>query len=302
MPLLTPAGLVAGILLAERIEALNSIVPFLFAFITFSNSLKCRAGELKNVVLHPLPAAAALAVLHGLMPCCALVLGRLLFPDNPYFVTGMVIQFLIPTAVMTIIWVSIYGGNLPLTLGIVLADTFISPFLVPPVLRLLVGTRVEIDSLGIMLDLIYMVLIPAAAAMLLNEALARRQRKFNPKAAMALTAASKLMLMFVIAINSSKLAIFVDNFSWQVLMVCLVILAMILFNYLLALGIARLLRLERDSTIAFAYNCSMRNISLGAVIAAQYFPGDVLLPVMVSVLFQQILAAAAGSLMDRHLK
>ena len=45
----------------------------------------------------------------------------------------------------------------------------------------------------------------------------------------------------------------------------------------------------------------MRNISAGAVLAAQYFPGEVMFPVMMGTLFQQVLAACFGSFMRRLL-
>ncbi|HQE70252.1 MAG TPA: hypothetical protein PK071_03930, partial [Atopobiaceae bacterium] len=43
-------------------------------------------------------------------------------------------------------------------------------------------------------------------------------------------------------------------------------------------------------------------ISAGAVIAAQYFPGEVMLPVIAGVLFQQVIAALFGSFIERRWK
>ena len=45
------------------------------------------------------------------------------------------------------------------------------------------------------------------------------------------------------------------------------------------------------------YGTGMRNISAGAVIAATYFPGEVMFPVMIGTLFQQVLAALFGKLL-----
>ena len=47
------------------------------------------------------------------------------------------------------------------------------------------------------------------------------------------------------------------------------------------------------------YGSGMRSISAGAVIAAAYFPGEVLFPVMIGTLFQQVLAACYGKLIER---
>ena len=45
------------------------------------------------------------------------------------------------------------------------------------------------------------------------------------------------------------------------------------------------------------YGTGMRNISAGAVIAAAYFPGEVMFPVMIGTLFQQVLATLFGKLL-----
>ena len=51
-------------------------------------------------------------------------------------------------------------------------------------------------------------------------------------------------------------------------------------------------------TLSFA--CGIRNISAGAVIAGQYFPGTpVIFPCMVGTLLQQILAGTNGMVLKR---
>ena len=47
------------------------------------------------------------------------------------------------------------------------------------------------------------------------------------------------------------------------------------------------------------YRLQLRNISSGAVIATQYFPGEVVFPVMCGTLFQQVLASLIGHLFER---
>ena len=47
------------------------------------------------------------------------------------------------------------------------------------------------------------------------------------------------------------------------------------------------------------FTCGMRNISSGAVIATQYFPGEVVFPVMCGTLFQQVLASLIGHFFER---
>jgi bile acid:Na+ symporter, BASS family len=48
------------------------------------------------------------------------------------------------------------------------------------------------------------------------------------------------------------------------------------------------------------FSSGMRNISAGAVIAVSFFPAAVAVPVIVGMLFQQILASLNGHFLDRY--
>ena len=70
-------------------------------------------------------------------------------------------------------------------------------------------------------------------------------------------------------------------------------------GYALGLLAARALRLSYEQEVSMTYLVGMRNISAGAVIAGEYFPGEVMFPVVIGTLFQQVLAAGFGSLLRR---
>ena len=57
--------------------------------------------------------------------------------------------------------------------------------------------------------------------------------------------------------------------------------------------------LSDDQTASMTFLVGMRNISAGAVIAGEYFPGEVMFPVVIGTLFQQVLASLFGSLLRR---
>jgi predicted Na+-dependent transporter len=52
----------------------------------------------------------------SVMPLLAFGTGTWLFPDNPFYVTGLVLAFIIPTGITSLIWVTIYRGNIVLTI------------------------------------------------------------------------------------------------------------------------------------------------------------------------------------------
>ena len=64
--------------------------------------------------------------------------------------------------------------------------------------------------------------------------------------------------------------------------------------------LATLARGITDTTVTMAFDCGIRNISAGAVLAVAYLPAEALLPVMIGTLFQQLLAAIVGKTLQRR--
>ena len=128
MALVTPACLLFGVLFPDVAKHGMPYVSLVFAFMTFTGALKSDFHDMARVLKRPFPLLACLGVLHVLLPVLACGLGHLLFPGNDDLITGMVLEFSVPTAVVGLMWVTIYGGNSPLSLSLVIADTLLAPF------------------------------------------------------------------------------------------------------------------------------------------------------------------------------
>ena len=206
----------------------------------------------------------------------------------------MVLEFAVPTAVVGLMWVTIYDGNSPLSLSLVILDTILAPFLIPLTLRILIGSSVTMDTSKMMRELVFMVAFPAVLAMALNEVTKGKVMKTWPG---KLAPFSKMALIFVVTSNSSKVAPYVRNMNLQRVKVAGAILVLAASGYALGWLVAHIFRRDRTTAVSMMYGTGMRNISAGAVIAAAYFPGEVLFPVMIGTLFQQVLAALFGKLL-----
>lgn len=150
MPLLTPLSVVSGVLLADYLNGLAGLVPWIFAFMTFAGSLGANFQSLKTAMVHPLPMLLALFVLHLFMPVLAWSTGHLVFSGDSLTITGLTLGVVIPTGITSMIWAAMYKGNIGLTLSIILVDTILSPFIVPFSLSILAGAHVEMDVIGMM--------------------------------------------------------------------------------------------------------------------------------------------------------
>ena len=291
MALVTPACLVFGVLFPQIAKYGVPFVPFVFAFITFTGALKSQFRDVANVFKTPWALLIVMVLLHLVIPGVACGLGNLIFPDNSNLITGIVLEFAVPTAVVSLMWVTIYSGNNAMSLVVI--DTVLAPFLIPATLHVMVGSRVQIDGTQMMRQLIFMVALPAVLAMTLNQCSKGKAQKVLPS---KLAPFSKMALIFVVASNSSGVAPYIRHMNLERVKVAGVILLLAAGGYAIGLLIARLMHQDWETQISMMYGAGMRNISAGAVIAATSFPGEVLFPVMIGTLFQQVLAALYGKI------
>ena len=288
MPLFIISAVAVGFLFPDPCSFLNGAAVWLFAFITFANSLGGGFRDLLGVAKHPLPVVAVLLLLHVVMPLIALGLGTLLFSDTPLFTTGLVLEYAVPTAVASLMWAGMAGGNTPLCLSLVLLDTLCAPVVIPATMQLLVGSVVEIDAPAMMGDMLWMVAIPALAGMALYQFSGGRAAKtLKPR----LSLFAKLALMLVVLSNATGCAPFLRSLNATLLLVMAAVFALCLLGFFLAYWCGTFMGLDFPTIETMALTGGMRNISAGAVLAAAYFPADVLFPVAFSPIFLQATAA-----------
>ena len=270
MQVIVPICVALGVLFPQQIGVLKPIVPYLFAFMTFQGALSNTFHQVAEVFRRPLHLILALLVSAALIPIAAYAMGSLFFGSNPNLVCGIVLEYSVPVAVTAFMWISMFGGNGPLALTIILTSSVISPVTIPLTLKLLLGATVSIDVPSMM-------------------------QKLSP----ALSPACKFMMMGVIASNSTAMSEYVLHMNVERLEVALFILVFAISGFIIGILVARALHLPYSETTTMCFTCGMRNISSGAVIATQYFPGEVVFPVMCGTLFQQVLASIIGHLFER---
>ncbi|MBE4909068.1 bile acid:sodium symporter family protein [Bacillus luteolus] len=297
MALITPTGVVLGVLFAVWLIDFTFLIPWIFAFITFAGSLSSNFTALKRAILHPLPIILALGLLHILMPVWAWSVGHLTFSGDVYTITGLILALVIPTGITSVLWVSICRGNLALTLSIILIDTLLSPFIVPYTLSIFVGTKVEMDVGGMMTGLFLMVVLPSLVGMVLNHITnGNIKESWGPK----LAPFSKISLGLVVMLNGAIVAPYLRNVDLRLIWVAVVVFFVAFTGYLFAFLLGKLFKWNQETVIALTFTGGMRNISAGAVIATSFFPAQVAVPVVVGMLFQQLLASLFGYALNRH--
>jgi len=296
MPLLILGALALGLLFPDQIGLLCPAVSALMMFQTFANSLGSSVQDLGRVLSHPKPVLITMVSLHILMPLVALSVGSICFPDQPLYTLSLVLMEGSPAAVSSLIWMTIGGGSTGICLSTVLLDSLLSPLILPLTLRLLCGTMVALDTLGLIKSLMVMVVIPAAAAMFLCRVWGR-ERCSHLKTQLALP--SKLVLLLIVSANVTRCADSLRHLNISLALLVCCSLVMRVLGLTIGFGISRLFRLPYDTGLAVSVNSGMRNNSAAATLAAQYFPSDVVFSPSVSPVLSQLSVSLAVRLLQR---
>ena len=199
----SPVLVILAVIFPDVFSQLRPLVPAMFAIITFQGSLGNDFNTLADAFSHPRDMLIILALSSIAMPLLSFFLGSLVFGGNQNLVTGIVLEYCVPVAVVSTMWIGMYDGDPSLGLATLLVSTVLSPFTIPLTLKVLLGATVEVDALGMVRSMIVQIAIPALAGTAVNHAgRGWGKRGLSP----VLAPATKVMLLLVILANSTTAA------------------------------------------------------------------------------------------------
>jgi len=223
-----------------------------------------------------------------LAPVLCWLLAFIFFRDQPQLATGLILIGVVPCAGMAIVWAGLSKGDVPLAVVINAGTMIIAPFLIPLLMLLLAGSYVRINVSLMFYTLVYSVLFPILAGMVLRRITVGLGdvKKILPICP-AISATAAVFLMFMI-INTS-LSPILENTR---LIFPLVISTILIFPIMFALAYwisKRFFPIKKN--IAITYSSGMKNLPIAMGIAVMSFKGLVALPIAVGAAFQMITAA-----------
>lgn len=292
MPLLTPTGVVLGLVLAHVFSPLKGAVTWLFAFLTFVGSMSVSVRDFASVAKRPKPFGAFALSCYIAIPLLASGAAALVFGRGSGAAIGFALLYSIPTAVVGTVWSGIYKGNGALSLALLVVGTFLSPLATPLLIRVLTRSDIVFDTTGIMVSLVWMVLIPSALGIAVNTA---TKGRCCDHVQPCLKPFTKIALLLVIIINTSQVADrLIADASWAYVPQFAFALCSTVLGFILSFLISKAMRLTRDDTVSVVFAGSMRNISAALVLAIDFFPPAASVPIIAGIVLQQSCCAVTS--------
>lgn len=214
----------------------------------------------------------AQAINFGVIPFVAFGIGRLWFPEQPYFALGLLLAALLPTSGMTIAWTGFAQGNVPAAIKMTVVGLILGSLATPFYLQWLMGAVVPVDLGAVFLQIALVVLLPMVLGQATREWLVRRhgrerfQKEWAPRFPPLSTIGVLGVVFVALALKGADLvarpALLID--------VLVPLVALYAFNYALGFVVGRAL-LPRGDAIALVYGTVMRNLSIALALAMNAF-------------------------------
>ncbi len=207
-----------------------------------------------------------------IIPIVGFMIARLMFYDNVYIITGVLIMSLLPTSGMTISWTGFAKGNISAAIKMMVLGLVIGSILTPLYLKLFLGSTINIPLKSILTEIVKVVFVPMLFGYITQTYLIKKhgieayQKKYKGKFPLL----STLGLLGIVFLSTSlKAKTIVSDPSLLVkIFVALVIYYSI--NFLITTFVAKRF-FNRGDGVALVYGIVMRNLSIALALALSIF-------------------------------
>ena len=239
-----------------------TINPMLGA-IMFGMGLTLSPADFKVVLSRPKDILIGCLTQFTVMPLLALGL-TWAFSLPQELAIGVILVGCCPGGTASNVITYLAKGDLALSVGMTAASTLLAPLLTPLLVWLLAGTMVDVDTVGMLMSIVYVVIAPIVCGLLCQRFLPKLTKLLTPY----LPAFSSIVIAMVVGIV-------VSHNAARLLTAGLLIVVVVMIHNLLGLAIGftvgRLLRLQRPKCVALSIEVGMQNSGLASSLAVLHF-------------------------------
>jgi len=239
------------------------VINPLLGLIMFGMGLTLTPNDFRVVLQRPKEVIIGCLAQFTVMPLLAWALVKV-FALPGELALGVILVGCCPGGTASNVITFLARGDLALSVGMTATSTLLAPLLTPLLVWWMAGTLVDVDALGMLLSILYVVIAPIVGGLLIQQLFP----KFTKKVVVYLPAFSSLMIAAVVAIIVSHTA---DRLLKGGLLVVFVVMLHNILGLGVGYGIGRLLGLKQAKRVAISIEVGMQNSGLASSLATLHF-------------------------------
>jgi len=264
MGVLVLLSAVAALLFPDALNHLSpKLINPLLGVIMFGMGLTLKAEDFRVVFSRPKDVLAGCLAQFTVMPLLAFLLARV-FRLEPALAFGVILVGCCPGGTASNVITFLAEGDLALSVGMTAVSTLLAPVLTPLLVWLLAGETVDVDVIGMLLSILWVVILPIVLGLLVKRFWPRTTERASGYLPALSSIAICVIVLIVVAANAHKL---LDG-GWVIMLV------VVLHNVCgLAAGylLGSMLHLSPAKRRAISIEVGMQNSGLASSLATLHF-------------------------------
>lgn len=275
----------------QQFATLESAIVPLLALVMFMMGLTLGSEDFKRIKADPRPVLVGVATQFLLMPVLAITLAHML-QLSTQLTAGLVLVGSCAGGTASNVITYLARGDVALSISMTVTSTLTGVILTPLLCTFYLSQSVEVDSMGMLVSIVQMVLVPVLLGALINHYLpgtVARIEALLPSLAIAIIL---VIIGTVVALNAERLL----HVGF------LTLIAVMLHNTLGLMGgyyIGRLFGFDLKQSHTIAIEVGMQNSGLGVALALQFFSATAALPGAIFSVWHNISGSILASLWSR---
>jgi BASS family bile acid:Na+ symporter len=273
-------------------------IPLFLAIIMLSMGLTLEFHDFVRILKIPRAVCLGLLLQYTIMPLLGYTLA-MAFELPIDYVIGIVLVASCPGGTASNVVCFIARTNVALSVTLTTCSTLMAVFMTPTLTTLLVesiaedmlGTQIEVDTMGLLTKTFTVVVLPVIAGVFLNHFFRQWVKKINPYTPFLAVMSIVFIVDFILAVKKDAIIS-----TGMPLIYAIVILHTL--GFLLGFGLSRFLKFDRRDAQTISIEVGMQNSGLATELARSNFPafGLATVPGAISALTHCILGSLAAGL------
>jgi BASS family bile acid:Na+ symporter len=261
---------IAAFFLPEPFVALKNYNKHFFALTMFGIGAVLQMEDFKKIAKRPLIVLIGSAAQFTIMPLGAFVLAKI-FAFPPEIVVGLILTGSAPGAMASNVMSYIAKADTAYSVSLTTVSTLLCPLLTPGLTFLLARSQLDIPFVGMVLDVIYMVILPLFVGFGVRHFFREKLEKLLP-------IFPAISVTFIIFICSLVIALNKDYLPKITGLILAAVIILNVYGMLAGFGIGTLFRFAQNRRRTLAIEIGMQNAGLGTALALEHFGEKAAMP------------------------
>ena len=247
----------------------GNVSSIILGVIMLSMGLTLSVQDFKILFKRPLDILLGAVAQYTIMPLVAFTLTKI-FGLDPYLAVGIVLVGCCPGGVSSNIMSFLAKGDVAYSVGMTTVSTLLAPIMTPLLVLWLADTSINVNALGMFLNILYVTILPVTVGFLLNVFLGHRAVFKEIQANMPAVGVVGLMLIVGGVVVTVRPQLFEHGLS-LIFLVLAVVFCHNALGYVLGYSVGRLFKFNTAKKRTIAIEVGVQNAGMATVLAASFF-------------------------------